>query len=118
MTEYVERRLARAPALPELPGARLAGARRCNLGGTPAALIFYEWSPTSGRSERVSLFVFASPGVELAELGRPVDLPGSPAVVAEQRGVAMVFWSDRGLTHAMAAAAPAPELTALLAAAR
>lgn len=79
-------------AIPELPTARLTGARRCYLLNRRVALAFYE-----APSGPASYFVFAGEGLALP--GRRCPEDGSFKCGASH-GYQVVSWEESGLIHA------------------
>jgi len=97
-----------AVTVPELQRAPLVGGRRCNLGGRPAALAFYDRGGAP-----VSLFVL-EPGGEDWSCMEEVTGLGWRARHFHARGVGVIVWEERGLLHALAAALDTDELRDLL----
>lgn len=111
---YFEAHLQIAPRVPALAGAVLEGGRRCNLGGTAAALVFYRHVPSD---ESLSLFVFEADDADFRSLGRSLELAGRPHVEVHQQGVGVLVWQERGLIYALAGAVDERELARALGAA-
>lgn len=91
-----------AISVPRLPGMRLVGARRCNLLGRWAALVFLQ---TEDANELLSLFVFPPrrpqpPGEVDVELG------GLSGRLLQTQGLDMLFWQRSGLTYALVGRVP------------
>lgn len=83
--------------MPKLPGAHPVGARRCNLLGRWAALVFFQ---TNDTREFLSLFVFPPRGSE--PLGSiDLELGSVNGRLLQSQGLDMVFWQRRGLTYAL-----------------
>ncbi len=83
--------------MPKLPGAHPVGARRCNLLGRWAALVFFQANDTS---ELLSLFVFPPRGLEPPG-AIDLELGAINGRLLQIQGLDMVFWQRRGLTYAL-----------------
>jgi hypothetical protein len=92
-----------AAKIPRLNGLALVGGRRCNLGGRPAALIFFERRERE-RPEPYALFVFEPRGEDWSAMPEVPELRGRRACHQSQRGVGILIWEERGLVYALAGA--------------
>ncbi|NJM91027.1 MAG: hypothetical protein HC863_01790 [Myxococcales bacterium] len=87
--------------MPQLKGARPVGARRCNLLGRWAALVFFQ----TEASEVLSLFVY--PPRELQPPGEvDLEVGGLGARLLQAQGLDMAFWQRSGLTYALVGRIP------------
>jgi len=86
--------------VPEVPEARLVGARTTELDGRPAAIVRYETA--AGRP--VSLYLMSAGPAD------PVALEPAEFVGRRQRGHQVVAWQGAGLTHALVGDLPEVDL--------
>ncbi|MBI4589087.1 MAG: hypothetical protein HY725_09625 [Candidatus Rokubacteria bacterium] len=92
-----------AAKVPRLSGLALIGGRRCNLGGRPAALLFFEQGAPES-SEPYALFVFEPRGEDWSAMPEVPELRGRRACHQSKRGVGILIWEERGLVYALAGA--------------
>lgn len=112
---YFESELSLAVRLPELEGATLTGARRCQVRGRPAALVFYERAAPGGSTEPVSLFVFERQQEDFSAMEEVEGMAGKRSCRHSARGISVVSWEERGLIYTLAGALESDELGSLLA---
>lgn len=100
---FFAEQLRLAAKIPRLNGLALVGGRRCNLGGRPAALIFFG-RHASESSEPYALFVFEPRGEDWSAMPEVPELRGRRACHQSKRGVGILIWEERGLVYALAGA--------------
>ncbi len=99
-----------AVQVPDLPRASLRGARRCELRGRQAALVFYELDRRPGEpGGEASLFVFKNAGERWSAM-EPVPGGSKRLCRSHDRGLSVLVWEDRGLTYALVSDLAEPEL--------
>jgi anti-sigma factor RsiW len=101
LERWFAEKLELAISVPKLAGTRPVGARRCNLLGRWAALVFLQ---TEAR-EVLSLFVY--PPRELEPPGTvDLEVGGLHARLLQTQGLDMAFWQRSGLTYALVGRIP------------
>lgn len=93
--------------VPRLNGAKLVGARLCQLFDRKIGVLVYESS-----NELVSLFVFNYPGLDLSSMDM-LDIDGKKLCRGHGKGVHIVMWERGGLVYALASQTREMELLRL-----
>lgn len=81
--------------IPVLGGAKLLGARLCQLFDRKIGVIVYE-----SNNELVSLFIFNYPELDLSSMNM-LDIDGKKLCRGHGKGVHLVMWKNGGLVYAL-----------------
>lgn len=112
VSAWLRNRTNLAVSLPQLPRGLLLGARRCRIREQTAAVAFYSLkAPATSADSPASLFVFKTAGENWSRMER---IGGAKRICrANNRGVSLLLWEDRGLTYALVTEISEPELIEL-----
>lgn len=114
VSDWLRARTGFAVSVPALPGASLLGARRCKVRGRPAALAFYDRQrPAGGRGSPLSLFAFETDREDWSHMQRLDAVHPKRLCRADEKGLTVLVWEDRGLTYALVSDVPESDIPAL-----